>query len=305
MIDVSIIIPTLNRREILKKCLGYLFTQTYPKDKYEIIIVDDGSTDGTNEMIKELSPPHPLKYLKQEAGKNGPACANNLGIKNAQGEVVLFMNSDIFVLPDFIEEHMKFHRLYPNHIVQGPSYNTTNFENPFKATSDYSGYSNIQMGYFVTWNVSIPKEFIEKAGYFDEDFRPYSWEDIELGYRLRRLGIKQKFNRKATGFHYRKKFTLDDLPGIKEKSMIMGRNGVLYYRKHPSLETKIASGAWAGMLYFNIARGFIAKNVIGSKKILEFYQWLYDHKWERTLAMAVGWAGKYWYMEGVERALQS
>lgn len=299
MIDISIIIPTLDRREILKKCLLYLFRQEYPHDKYEIIVVDDGSTDGTKEMIKGLTTPCKLSFIKQEPGKNGPACANNQGIKAAQGKIVLFMNSDIYVLPDFLEQHMSFHRKYPDHIIQGPSINTTDFANPLQATSDYSGYSNIQMGYFVTWNASLPKELIVRAGYFDEDFRPYSWEDIELGFRLRKLGVKQKYNKKAIGFHYRQKFTLADLPSIKQKSMIMGKNGVLYYRKHPSLETKICSGCWFFMFWFNNLRGLIAKRLIGTERILQLYQFLFDHKYQRLLAMLVGWAGKYWYMQGV------
>lgn len=303
--DISIIIPTLNRREILKKCLGYLFNQTYPKDKYEIIVVDDGSSDGTQEMVKSLDAPCQLTLLKQASGKKGAACANNLGVKNAQGKIILFINHDIYVSSNFIEEHIKLHKLYPNIIVQGPACNTTNLENPFEATKDYTGYSNIQLGYFITWNASIPKELIIKAGYFDEDFRPYSWEDIELGFRLRRLGIKQKFNPSAKAFHYREKFNLDQLPAIKQKSMIMGKNGVLYFSKHPSLETRIATGAWLGMLIFNAIRGFIAKQIIGTEKILKLYKWLLEHKWNRTLAMVIGWAGKYWYLEGVRRALRS
>ena len=302
MIEISVVIPTYNRREILGKCLEYLFKQTYPKDKYEIVVIDDGSTDATEEMVKSLRPPCQLRLLHQEPGKKGPACANNLGIKNAKGAYILFINSDVYVKQDFIAEHMQSHHLYRSIIVQGPSINTTDFDNPFQQTKGYSGYSSIQMGYFITWNVSIKKELLFKAGLFDEDFRPYSWEDIEFGYRLKRLGIKQKFNKKALGYHYRPPFTLEELPGIKAKSKIMGKNGVLYYQKHPSLETKIAVGCWWGMYLFNAIRGFIAKKIIGTNRVLKLYKWLYDHKWEHTLAVLVGWAGKYWYMEEVREA---
>jgi len=58
---VSVIIPTYNRREILKKCLSALLAQTYPHDRYEIIVIDDGSTDGTREMIEQLVEEHGLK----------------------------------------------------------------------------------------------------------------------------------------------------------------------------------------------------------------------------------------------------
>lgn len=301
--DISIIIPTLNRREILKKCLGYLFNQTYIKDKYEIIVVDDGSTDGTQGMVQSLTPPCRLKYLKQDPSKKGPAAANNLGIKAAQGKYILFVNNDIMAPPNLTQEHMRFHENSENIIVQGPAINTTNFENPFQTTKEYTGYSNIQMGYFITWNVSINRELLIKAGLFDEDFRKPSWEDIELGFRLRKLGIKQKFNRHAQGYHYRAPFSLDDLLKIKKKSIDMGHNAVLYYGKHPGFETKIATGAWWGMLLFNELRGFLAKKVIGIDRIMRLYKWLYGHKWPRTLALTLGWAGKYWYMKGVKEAL--
>jgi len=303
-IDISVIIPTFNRRKILKKCLDCLSMQTYPKDRFEVIVVDDNSTEDIKGMIDNLNLPFPIKYVKQSPDKKGAACANNLGIKSAQGGIVLFMNNDVFAVENLLKEHMQLHKKHINIIVQGPAYNTTNFDNPSTTNNDYTGYSNVQLGYFITWNVSIPKALLFKAGLFDEDFRPLAWEDVELGFRLHKMGIKQKFNWKAKAYHYRKKFTLADLPSIKTKSMIMGKNAVLYYRKHPCLETKIASGTWFGMLAFNSLRGFVVIKLIKKQRIIRFYQWLLDHKWHRLLAMVVGWYGKYWYMEAVKRVLR-
>lgn len=301
--DISVIIPTYNRREILKKCLELLAKQTYPPDKFEVIIVDDNSTDGTAEMVRNFKAPFAANFILQDKNNGGPAANNNLGMKNARGKYVLFMNSDIFVPHNFVSEHMKFHRQYPGIIVQGPAINTSNFNNPFEETKGYTGYSNIQMGYFITWNCSIEKALVEKAGLFDESFKPMSWEDVELGYRLKKLKVKQKFNPAALGFHYRAPFTLADLDGIRQKSIIMGRNGVRYWRKHKSFFAMIAAGAWPGMLWFNKLRGLIA-HLIGKKSIYRLYQWLLDHKWQKTLALVVGWSGKYWYMLGVEEAMK-
>ncbi|GAI03024.1 unnamed protein product, partial [marine sediment metagenome] len=66
MVEASIIIPTYNRKSILEKCLKALFNQNCPKDKYEIILIDDGSTDDTRTMIESLSPSCKLKYLRNE-----------------------------------------------------------------------------------------------------------------------------------------------------------------------------------------------------------------------------------------------
>jgi GT2 family glycosyltransferase len=301
--EVSIIIPTYNRRDILKKCLECLLPQTYPADKFEVVIADDNSTDGTKEMVQSFRAPFKIKFVLQDISKRGAAANNNLGIKNASGKYLLFMNNDIFVTPDFISQHMKYHEKYPGVIVQGPAYNTSDLNNPLQETKGYSGYSNIQLGYFVTWNCSIEKELIVKAGMFDEAFRNISWEDIELGTRLRKLKIKQVFNPEAKAYHYRSPFSLADMEGIRKKSIAMGHNAVIYYRKHPRLDTMIATGSWFGMRWINHMRGSVA-HIIGKNLIMGLYKWLLAHKWQRTLAVLVGWSGKYWYMKGVEEALR-
>ncbi|MFH0832883.1 MAG: radical SAM protein [Candidatus Aenigmatarchaeota archaeon] len=116
--DVSVIIPTHNRKKLLKNCLISLFNQMYSKDKYEIIVVDDGSNDGTEEMIKSLDIPCNLKYyywpravdFKRDSPRNRAGPARNIGISNASGEVILFIDSDIIASSNLIEEHMRTHR---------------------------------------------------------------------------------------------------------------------------------------------------------------------------------------------------
>jgi glycosyltransferase involved in cell wall biosynthesis len=98
---VSICIPTYNRREYLKETINSILDQTY-KD-YEIVIVDDGSTDGTEQMIKELG--IPITYYWQQ--NSGDAAARNKLIELAKGKYISFIDSDDLLIPDAIERMMK------------------------------------------------------------------------------------------------------------------------------------------------------------------------------------------------------
>src|SRR4030042_1621138 len=109
----SVIIPTYNRKEKLEKCLKALFRQTYPRSRYEIIVVDDGSSDGTQEMVKrkEKRSPVPLHFIRQE--NSGPARARNVGIRESQGDLLLITGDDILAERTLLEEHWRFHWKYP------------------------------------------------------------------------------------------------------------------------------------------------------------------------------------------------
>ncbi len=107
---LSVIIPTYNRLPILQKCVKAITEQTWTEDLglkgYEVIIVDDGSTDGTLAWLQvtAASLPH-LKCLQQE--HCGPAAARNLGLQHAQGEWIIFIDSDLVVTAGFIEAHLR------------------------------------------------------------------------------------------------------------------------------------------------------------------------------------------------------
>src|SRR5437764_665227 len=106
-IRVSAVVPTYNRREILAKTLPTLFAQTFLMEEYEIVVVVDGSTDGTLEWLHSLRPPMPMCILSQ--ANRGLAAAKNAGISAAQGEVVLFVDDDILCDSGLIQAHAKAH----------------------------------------------------------------------------------------------------------------------------------------------------------------------------------------------------
>ena len=140
-----------------------------------------------------------------------------------------------------------------------------------------------------------------KAGLFDEDFVDLCWEDVELGYRLRKLGVKQKYNKKAFGYHYKKDFDLNDLEWVKIKSINMGGNAMIYYRKHPKLDVKISTQSfWLPMGFRGLLSLIIKK--IGREKIISYLKDLEKRKKYRLLGFMVGLAGYYWYLTGVEQS---
>ncbi|MCK5010218.1 MAG: glycosyltransferase, partial [Deltaproteobacteria bacterium] len=106
--DASVIIPTFNRKDVLRKCLQALDQQKCGST-YEIVLIDDGSTDGTQETVEELqeSLSFSLTFFRQ--GKKGPAAARNVGIKHCSGKIVIIMGDDIIATPHLVNEHIDWH----------------------------------------------------------------------------------------------------------------------------------------------------------------------------------------------------
>ena len=295
--EASIIIPVYNRKEILKEALRFLFNQRYPKEDYEIVVVDDGSTDGTKEMINSLSAPCRLVYLHQN--RKGPHIARNLGIQNARGKIIIFIDSDIFTPPDFINEHIKFHRRFGDVVISGPTVRTDKLKDVFsdikrrkvRESLAWSGPS------LITSNLSVKREFLLKVGGFDEEFVGMGWHDWELGLRLKKLGLKVKRNVEAIVYHYNRKRKLSDTPSLCEKGRERGINAVLYYKKHPSLKTKM--GIRTHNLFFNKFIWWIDKDF--GEKLLLSAEKRGDRFW---LNLLIQWKLSYAYTKGLKEGMR-
>ena len=230
-LQISVIIPTYNRRVILRKALEALNRQTLDSRAYEVIVIDDGSTDGTQEMIQQLKTPYSLVY--RFTSRRGPAAARNLGLKLARADLIVFIDSDIVVNEEFLEAHLKAHT-EPHYIGHGPVIHTDNLDDP---TSASFKVTDISRAFFATGNASIRKEHLFAAGLFDESFVEYGWEDLELGIRLRRLGLKAVKVPKARGYHYKKKLAAADVPIWRQRERERGHTAVAFYRKVPTCES--------------------------------------------------------------------
>src|ERR1700736_5391800 len=106
--EISVIIPTYNNRPVLERALQALAAQTFSRDRYEIVIVDDGSTDGTAEIAQRFRGLVQIQYLSQ--ANRGRAAARNLGARAARGRILVFLDSDFWAAPQLLAEH---HKHYP------------------------------------------------------------------------------------------------------------------------------------------------------------------------------------------------
>jgi glycosyltransferase involved in cell wall biosynthesis len=215
-LKLSVIIPTHNRKAILQRAIRAYGQQTLPPDTFEVLIVDDGSTDGTPEVVSQcaMTSPASLRCLGQE--NRGQAAARNHGISEARGCIILFADDDVIPAPDMLEEHLSWHNTHPrpNFAVLGyidwaPEVCPTPFMRWLSHAGPYSSYGYLRpgqeasVGNFYTGNASVKLEFLRKAGLFDEAFQSYGMEDAELGYRLFKNGMRLLYNPGAVGYHWK------------------------------------------------------------------------------------------------------
>ena len=274
----SVVIPTYNRQPILEKCLRALEVQELSASMavtgYEIVLVDDGSTDGTLDWLAAHQNEFPhVRWFQQDHA--GPAAARNLGVEKAQGDTIIFIDSDLVVLKNFLQAH-------ESHLVQGKEklgsdrfftygavINTCNFDNP---TAEPYKITDFSAAFFATGNVAIPKHWLEKAGLFDTGFQLYGWEDLELGVRLKKLGLKLIKCPEAVGYHWHPPFNLEQINSLIDKEIQRGRMGVLFYQKHPTWQVRMM----IQMTWFHrLLWGILSLNgTLNERTMAPFLQWL-------------------------------
>lgn len=241
----SVVIPTYNRQPILEKCLKALEKQHLTPGSvitgYEIVLVDDGSTDNTLPWLASHAGELPHVKLFQQSHQ-GPAAARNLGVENAIGDTIIFIDSDLVVTENFLQAHADalvagYQKIGSDRLfTYGRVINTCNFDDP---TAEPYKITDFSAAYFATGNVAISRHWLEKVGLFDTQFQLYGWEDLELGIRLKKLDLKLIKCPAAVGYHWHPPFALEQIPNLIEKEIQRGRMGVLFYQKHPSWEVKM------------------------------------------------------------------
>jgi len=254
---VSVVIPTYNRRSILEKCLLALEQQALPSEveAYEVIVVDDGSTDGTPTWLKdEVSRfPH-VRMVEQEHG--GPAEGRNRGVDHARGDVIVFIDSDLVVTELFLACHARaLRRCWQRRgdrlcFTYGAVINTANFEHP---TTEPHKLQDLSWAYFATGNVAIDREVLERSGLFDVGFRLYGWEDLELGERLRQMGVELVKCPEAVGYHWHPALRLEQVPDLVRIEQERAKMGLVFYRKHPTRRVRyIIQFTWLHRLLWEL-----------------------------------------------------
>lgn len=210
---VSIIITTYNRVDALRETLKALSNQTIAPDQYEILVADDGSTDGTSEMLAQCELPCVLKAFR--AAKNGGISAGrNLAIPHARGTFIIFVSDDLIVPASFIQTHLDTREKYPGCWVVGGFQQLDSLtETPFgRYLDDLEKYfeemrkskqlgPNVwEMTYPTARNLSMRRSDFELTGLFDEQFRS-GCEDQDLAHQAMPHGIKFIYNDTITSLH--------------------------------------------------------------------------------------------------------
>ncbi|MDD2889777.1 MAG: glycosyltransferase [bacterium] len=225
----SIIIPTRNRSWVLKDCISHLSNQS-AKD-YEIIIIDDASDDNTNDLVSDQQPlttvHSQLKYIRLPQ-RIGCWAARNVGIKNASGEIIIFVDSDVLVDKNFISDHLELHKKNPDIAVQGVVRHISRPEKFGIKTLRVDGICNTGL---VIQNCSVPKQKLLDVGLFDE-YKFMGYMDVELGMRLKKAGVKvvYAFNN-CIAYHVDGFYTKEKLKNVFSKAEERGKTSLRFIER--------------------------------------------------------------------------
>jgi glycosyltransferase involved in cell wall biosynthesis/lipopolysaccharide biosynthesis regulator YciM len=254
-LPVSIIIPVYNRKAILAKTLAALTHQTYPAELIEVIVADDGSSDGVEEVIEKYQQHLTLKYVYQEDLGYRLAAVRNLGIKTATHDCLIILDCDMLPMPNLVESFMQYlhiteqavligHRRFictddindddiladitvatslPDIISQNVIFDndqtkqTVDWRLNIYQDTDYLKEAIFPVSSCVGCNIALTKKIIHHAGYFDEDFQAWGGEDGEWGFRIYNAGYYFIPVLHAVGLHQ------EPLSGKNEIARLDGR----------------------------------------------------------------------------------
>jgi len=255
-VAVSVITATRNRAPVLARCLDAILAQDLDAARYEVLIADDASTDQTPEVIEQARRRArcAIRTIRMPHRSGVPA-TRNTAIREAAGEVIVFVDDDSLAPPRFLAAHLDAHLTHPEGIVcRGPVIVVYDLDRPFDVRG---GVLDLSTAYFDTDNGSVRLRHLLEAGGFDEAFFPYGWEGLDLGIRLRSLGLKRVFRRDAALYHYRPEISSGALEGMLIKEDERARTARIFYAKHPTLESRFAVQLTPLHLLLNaLQRGF-------------------------------------------------
>lgn len=249
---VSVLFGTRNRDDFLVNSIRSLDVQEgISPEEYEMVVVDDGSTDGTGEKVAALKTRVPLFYHRQDW--SGVSVARNRAVREARGDIIVFVDDDVLAPPGFLAEHRKCFAGGADVLVRGPIVVVREPEMPRGFRPTMANYDRLA---FCGCNASLLRATFWRLGGFDENFDEYGYEDNEFGWRLAQAGIKTEFVLGAYIFHHKPvegRETGEDLERMIKRAEAMGRMGWKYYKKHPHWKVKMAVGLHPLTLHYSRA----------------------------------------------------
>jgi Glycosyl transferase family 2 len=243
--SLSAILCTFNRAELLSQTLESVLGQTLDRSDFELIIIDDGSTDDTKKVIESFEPRLPLRYAFQ--ANAGLASARNHGIYRSQASLLLFLDDDDLCSPKLFEEHLKTHVQYPDNHFAVLGHVALDANLSWKPLLHYVtevgcylfSYSNVKHGdvldytYFWGGCCSCKRKFLIDYGVFNPVFR-FGCEDIELAYRLSKNNLKVVYNAQAVSTMVRD----ISFNAFCTRLIRQGESQYVFSRLHPDAEVQ-------------------------------------------------------------------
>ena len=298
MLRATIQLCTYNRAALLERVLEACFEQSAPSDRYEVVLVNDGSSDDTPSVIARAESRATCAFTVINQKNAGLARGRNAGIAAAQGERIILIDDDVLPTPHFVAEHLAEHDRHPRDVIRGAVINTESFDElppPVYSIKNYSG------NFFWTSNVSVPLPTLREIGGFNETFSEYGWEDIDVGLRLRARGLKSILNPKAIAFHYKPRPRTSNVEGMMRQARAQARTAVQLAKIHPQWRSYLATGNTA-------AQRLIHKWIRGIGGARRFAAMLGDTRVDKPLGARQLWAARRLaadaYFEELERARQ-
>lgn len=303
MIELSVIIATYNRAGPLQACLEALCRQTESPMHYEVVVVVDGSTDATTEMLAQFTAPYQLRVCEQS--NSGPGAARNHGVEVAAGTYCLFLDDDIIAEPELVAAHLETQQALNDVVVLG------HLDLMLPSTADrfarqhaawwQDHYARLRDGMTPSYrhcysgNLSVPRAILLELGGFATDLARD--EDVELGYRLAKHGLHFVYAAGASGRQeYRK-----GLPELLTDAEREGRASIKLYQRHPAMLPDIRLGAFGETSARTIIlrRILLAANVplhllalirfcpMPRRLVKDWFRFLYDYAYWRGVRRAV------------------
>jgi glycosyltransferase involved in cell wall biosynthesis len=243
--NISVLIATHNRRELLDRCLSSLEAQTADPAGFEVIVANDGSSDGTAELIEQRQGPLRLRtFVLDHAGQSA---ALNVAIEAARGAVCIFADDDVIYTPEFVAEHLAAHEREPRTLGIG----TLTMRPPpdagwyvRTARTAWNEHYDDLAGRPARWtdcfgaNFSAPRTTLLEVGGFATDL--IAADDFDVSFRLFQAGLVPTYIPLAAGEH-------DDDKSLERVLHDAWRQGIAYVelaRRHPEAESELLD--WVG-----------------------------------------------------------
>ncbi len=213
-LDISVVVATYNRSATLRETLAHLQAQSLAPERYEVIVVDDGSPDDTRQVVEAFGRhcTFALRYLHH--ANRGPGYTQNEGVRVAKAPLVLLIADDIHLEPESLEAHVAAHAADPSpglaclgRVLQSPKLKQTVFLEKWDPWHIGALADGTVLPYHMFWacHISVVRDFMLEHGMFNEEKGRGGYaahEDVELGYRMHLHGMKVVFCRRALGYHY-------------------------------------------------------------------------------------------------------